>query len=164
MADTKDPKPLFATPAEAVACAKKYIEDYTDCHDPDWQRARAALESLEAEVGRLAKMLDVCSVVHDHNVKLKERTAALESELAEKTARVAWREPSAAIDKARVLFVVKPNTVPVVCIGGWDEAQGCWLDEDTDAQNDRLEWSPHQVLAWLPLDSLPAIPSEPVKP
>lgn len=115
--ETRVCAPLFATPAEAAACLREYIRvgSMRSTTEDRELNARAALESLEAEVGRLNNLVFVQENSAKHMApqyeQAKARISALESELAEKTARVAELE---------------------------------------------------SVLG--PLDALPALPSEPVKP
>lgn len=57
------------------------------------RQVRAALESERTETARLRKMLDVCSAVHGHNVKLKADLESARAELARSRKLIVdWRE------------------------------------------------------------------------
>ena len=63
----------------------------------------AEVERLNEEVRRLGKFLDVCEVVHIHNVKLKEQLTAAQEKgerlTAERDELVRWREGWLAVDE-----------------------------------------------------------------
>lgn len=54
-------------------------EDKLTAAEQRAEKAEQRAEKAEAEQSRLQKMLDVCSVVHGHNVKLKTELAAAEA-------------------------------------------------------------------------------------
>lgn len=47
-----------------------------------WREQRQRVIELEGENDRLRRMLDICSAVHVHNVKLKDRLSTLHDALA----------------------------------------------------------------------------------
>lgn len=68
------------------------------------RRLRARVSELEAEDARKQKMLDVCCVVHEHNVKLKTRIARARAELEQRG------DPYVAITAA--IAMLKGETTP----------------------------------------------------
>ena len=54
----------------------------------------------------------------------------------------------------RVLFLVAPNGIPVAGIAAMDK-NGTWLDEQSDAYNEPLEWYAGEVSHWMPLPEPP---------
>jgi hypothetical protein len=101
MADTEKRKPLFATPAEAVACLREALGHWyarTEFELEQQHGARAALESLEAEVGRLTSppalnepfvnAVVLMKKQGDELAEARARIRALESELADAQQRL----------------------------------------------------------------------------
>jgi hypothetical protein len=67
----------MSTDLEAAVARLKRDLDAIAAETPGAREARGDVRLLLADWQRQGKMLDVCSVVHDHNVKLKaERDAA----------------------------------------------------------------------------------------
>jgi hypothetical protein len=124
MADTEKRKPIFATPAEAVACLRGYLDDVTGPmfapgSGVSTDAAYAALESLEAALSteRESNTANMAEL-HRADARIGEQAArirALESELTEKTARVTAQDQE------------------------WDELAAALLGEgDTDATPERM--------------------------
>lgn len=183
----------FAGPAEAVACLREalvqfdvsYVYRDEPRHTQAAIEARAALESLGAVIvspGSVETLARIREGLRD-----KERIRALESELAEKTARVAELESgnSAFLADVRDELRLKPgdglltavqalkhraelaeSRIPVAL----DRGEAVALREIADA------WARYQqrdisqeefegtVADRVELHALPALPSEPVKP
>jgi hypothetical protein len=127
-------------------------------------RGGAVAADLAAGLCKLREVLKE-DVTEPEDIQAKAELTAVVT-AAERWAALQWREPSTAKKGDRVLFVGHRSLAMrgYVCIGERDAVRDVWLDEDTSNNGGmRIEWADDEVLGWLPLDALPALPSEPVK-
>jgi hypothetical protein len=93
------------------------------------------------------------------------RISNLESQLAARPALEWIRGGDGTEHGGRELVVFEVEGRQGVTCARWDGDRDCWLDDETDGQNDRLEWYPGQVRWHIPtsalLDALPPAPKPP---
>jgi hypothetical protein len=171
MADTEDPKPLFATPTEAVACLRRLLP--LCCNNASTEEmdaeAMAALESLEAEVGRptgaegaddtIAQLRAMLEHMMNHGVypTRNDFRACLDVLVAVERELRLWKYHPVENVNRELRAANNRQTARVAAA----EARISALESELAEKTVRVA-ELERVLG--PFEALPALPSEPVKP